>query len=161
MKKILFAVILCLGVSSAQTQSITIGSTELKLGSDLETVIDILDNIYYVEEDSKEYNLFYIWDSNKRNYNYGIIKFDKTDKLISINKFWSTAVNDSHSQIFEQMIKLIDTYKKDGEITVDTKEIYEPNYKAKILNFMQGNKTIEITIANSRITLKELLKTSE
>jgi hypothetical protein len=59
------------------------------------------------------------------------------------------------------MVKLIDTYKKDGEIKVDTKEIYEPNYKAKILNFMQDNKTIEITIANSRITLKELLKTSE
>lgn len=161
MRKIIFAFLIVYGISYAQEQTITIGSTELKLGSDLEVVLGVLDELYFVEKDSKEFNLFYIWDSNKRNYNYGIIKFDKTDKLISINKFWSTAVNDSHSQIFEQMIKLIDTYKKDGEITVDTKEIYEPNYKAKILTFVQGNKTIEITIANSRITLKELLKTSE
>jgi hypothetical protein len=152
---------LCFGVTFAQEQSITIGNTELKLGSDLEVVLDILDNTYYVEEDSQEDNLFMIWDSNKRKYNYGVIKFDKSNKLNSINKFWSTAVNDSHSQIFEQIIKLVGLYKTNGEITVDTKEIFEPNYKAKTLNFIQGIKIIELTLANSRITLKEILKVSE
>jgi hypothetical protein len=145
----------------AQEQTITIGNTELKLGSDLEVVLDILDNTYYVEEDSQEDNLFMIWDSNKRKYNYAVIKFDKSNKLTSINKFWSTAVNDSHSQIFEQIIKLIGIYKTNGEITVDSKEIFEPNYKAKTLNFIQGNKIIELTLSNSRITLKEILKISE
>lgn len=145
----------------AQEQTITIGNTELKLGSDLEIVMDLLDELYYVEEGSKEYNLFMIWDSNKRKYNYGVIKFDKSNKLTSINKFWSTAVNDSHSQIFEQIIKLLDQYKANGEIKVDTKEIFEPNYKAKTLNFIQGNKIIELTLSNSRITLKEILRASE
>jgi len=161
MKKILFTLMLCFGVTFAQEQSITIGNTELKLGSDLEVVLDILDNTYYVEEDSQEDNLFMIWDSNKRKYNYGVIKFDKSNKLNSINKFWSTAVNDSHSQIFEQIIKLVGLYKTNGEITVDSKEIFEPNYKAKTLNFIQGNKIIELTLSNSRITLKEILKVLE
>jgi hypothetical protein len=161
MKKIIFAFLIAYGISYAQEQTITIGSTELKLGSDSEVVLDVLNELYYVEEDSKEYNLFFIWDSNKRKYNYGVIKFDKSNKLISINKFWSSAVNDSHSQIFEQIIKLLDQYKTNGEIKVDTKEIFEPNYKAKTLNFIQGNKTIELTLANSRITLKEILKVTE
>lgn len=161
MKKILFICLLSSGFSLAQEQTITIGNTELKLGSDLEVVLDILDNTYYVEEDSQEDNLFMIWDSNKRKYNYGVIRFDKSNKLTSVNKFWSTAVNDSHSQIFEQIIKLVGIYKTNGEITVDSKEIFEPNYKAKTLNFMQGNKIIELTLSNSRITLKEILKVSE
>lgn len=161
MKKILFICLIFNWFSMAQEQTITIGNTELKLGSDLEIVLDALDELYFVEEDSKEYNLFFIWDSDKRKYNYGVIKFDQSNKLISINKFWSTAVNDSHSQIFEQIIKLLDQYKTNGEIKVDTKEIFEPNYKAKTLNFIQGNKTIELTLANSRITLKEILKVSE
>ncbi len=161
MRKIIFAFLIVYGISYAQEQTITIGSTELKLGSDMEVVLGVLDELYYVEEDSKEFNLFFIWDSDKRKYNYGVIKFDKSNKLISINKFWSTAVNDSHSRIFEQIIKLLDQYKTNGEIKVDTKEIFEPNYKAKTLNFIQGNKTIELTLANSRITLKEILKVSE
>jgi hypothetical protein len=161
MKKILFICLIFSWFSMAQEQTITIGNTELKLGSDLEVVLDVLDNTYYVEEDSQEDNLFMIWDSTKRKYNYGVIKFDQSNKLISINKFWSTAVNDSHSQIFEQIIKLVGIYKTNGEITVDSKEIFEPNYKAKTLNFIQGNKTIELTLANSRITLKEILKVSE
>jgi hypothetical protein len=161
MKKILFICLIFSWFSMAQEQTITIGNTELKLGSDLEVVLDVLDNTYYVEEDSQEDNLFMIWDSSKRKYNYGVIKFDQSNKLISINKFWSTAVNDSHSQIFEQIIKLLDTYKTNGEIKVDTKEIFEPNYKAKTLNFIQGNKIIELTLSNSRITLKEILKISE
>jgi hypothetical protein len=161
MRKILFICLLFSGFSLAQEQTITIGNTELKLGSDLEVVLDILDNTYYVEEDSQEDNLFMIWDSNKRKYNYGVIKFDKSNKLTSVKKFWSTAVNDSHSQIFEQIIKLIGIYKTHGEITVDSKEIFEPNYKAKTLNFIQGNKIIELTLSNSRITLKEILKGSE
>mgnify|MGYP003536218585 CR=1 FL=1 len=161
MKKILFTIILFYGISFAQEQTITVGSTELKLGSDLEVVLDLLGKSYYVEEDSKEYNLFFVWDSDKRNFNFGVIKFDETNKLTSISKFWGTAVNDSHSQIFEQIIKLLDQYKTNGEIKVDTKEIFEPNYKAKTLNFIQGNKTIELTLANSRITLKEILKVSE
>lgn len=161
MKKIIFAFLFVCSISYAQEQAITIGNTELKLGSDLEVVLDVLDDLYYVEEDSKDYNLFMIWDSDKRKYNYGVIKFDQSKKLTSISKFWSTAVNDSHSQIFEQIIKLIDQYKTNGEIKVDTKEIFEPNYKAKTLNFIQGNKIIELTLVNSRITLKEILKTSE
>ncbi len=161
MKKILFICLIFSWFSMAQEQTITIGNTELKLGSDLEVVLDILDETYYVEEDSKEYNLFFIWDSNKRKFNYGVIKFDQSNKLTSINKFWSTAVNDSHSQIFEQIIKLLDQYKANGEIKVDTKEIFEPNYKAKTLNFIQGNKIIELTLSNSRITLKEILRASE
>ncbi len=161
MRKIIFAFLIIYTISYAQEQTITIGNTELKLGSDLEIVMDLLDELYYVEEDSKEYNLFFIWDSNKRKYNYGVIKFDKSNKLTSINKFWSTAVNDSHSQIFEQIIKLLDQYKTNGEIKVDTREIFEPNYKAKTLNFIQGNKIIELTLSNSRITLKEILKVSE
>lgn len=161
MKIILFICLIFCWFSMAQEQTITIGNTELKLGSDLEVVLDILDNTYYVEEDSQEDNLFMIWDSSKRKYNYGVIKFDQSNKLISINKFWSTAVNDSHSQIFEQIIKLVGIYKTNGEITVDSKEIFEPNYKAKTLNFIQGNKIIELTLSNSRITLKEILKLSE
>lgn len=161
MKQILFICLIFSWFSMAQEQTITIGNTELKLGSDLEVILDILDNTYYVEEDSQEDNLFMIWDSNKRKYNYGVIKFDKSNKLTYINKFWSTAVNDSHSQIFEQIIKLIGIYKTNGEITVDSKEIFEPNYKAKTLNFIQGNKIIELTLSNSRITLKEILKISE
>lgn len=161
MKKILFISLIFSWFSMAQEQTITIGNTELKLGSDLEVVLDILDNTYYVEEDSQEDNLFMIWDSSKRKYNYGVIKFDQSNKLISINKFWSTAVNDSHSQIFEQIIKLVGIYKTNGEITVDSKEIFEPNHKAKTLNFIQGNKIIELTLSNSRITLKEILKVSE
>lgn len=161
MKKILSICLIFSWFSMAQEQTITIGNTELKLGSDLEIVMDLLDELYYVEEGSKEYNLFMIWDLNKRKYNYGVIKFDKSNKLTSINKFWSTAVNDSHSQIFEQIIKLLDQYKANGEIKVDTKEIFEPNYKAKTLNFIQGNKIIELTLSNSRITLKEILRASE
>lgn len=161
MKKIMFVFLFVCSISFAQEQKITVGTVELTLGSDLEVVLDLLDKSYYVEEDSKEYNLFSIWDSSKRNFNLGVIKFDKSNKLIFVNKFWGTAVNDSHSQIFEQIIKLLDTYKAAGEIKVDTKEIFEPNYNAKTLSFIQGNKTIELTLSNSRITLKEILKASE
>ena len=65
MKKILFVLLILNGISFAQEQTITIGNTELKLGSDMEVVLDILDKSYYVEEDSKEYNLFFIWDSEQ------------------------------------------------------------------------------------------------
>lgn len=52
MKQILFIFLIFSWFSMAQEQTITIGNTELKLGSDLEVILDILDNTYYVEEDS-------------------------------------------------------------------------------------------------------------
>jgi len=161
MKKIFLICLLFSGFSLSQEQTITIGKTELKLGSDEESVLDILDKLYYVEEDVDNENLFVIWDSKKRNYNYGIIEFDKSHMLASITKIWGTAVNDSHSQLFEQIIKLLESYKVNGEIKVDTKEIFEPNYNAKTLRFTQGEKTIELTIAGARISLKELLESSD
>lgn len=161
MKKIFLICLLFSGFSLSQEQTITIGKTELKLGSDEESVLDILDKLYYVEEDVDNENLFVIWDSKKRNYNYGIIEFDKSNMLNSITKIWGTAVNDSHSQLFEQIIKLLESYKVNGEIKVDTKEIFEPNYTAKTLKFIQGEKVIELTIAGARISLKEILESSD
>ena len=64
-------------------------------------------------------------------------------------------------QIFEQIIQLLDKYKNSGEIKVETREIFEPNYKAKKLSFIQGKKVIELTLKGNRIILKELLKESE
>lgn len=158
MKQILFICLLFTGFSFAQEQTIMFGKTELKLGADQETVLDLLDELYFVEYDQKNEYLFLIWDTEKRNYFYGTIEFDNLNKLISISKNWSNAVNDSHSQLFEQLFKLIDNYKSDGNIKVKTQEIFEPNYKAKTLSFMLNNKTIELTITGNRITLKELLK---
>ena len=161
MKKIFLICLLFSGFTLSQEQTITIGKTELKLGSDKEVVLDVLDKLYYVEEDMDNENLFVIWDTKKRNYNYGIIEFDKSHMLTSITKIWGTAVNDSHSQLFEQIIKLLASYKANGEIKVDTKEIFEPNYSAKTLRFMQGEKVIELTIAGARISLKEILESSD
>ena len=127
MNKIIVAFILFVGFTFAQEQSITVGKIDLKLGTDKEAVLDILDKSLYVEEDYNDENLFSIWDSDKRSYLYGEIKFDVSKKLISIDKNWGTSVNDSHSQIFEQIIQLLDKYKNSGEIKVETQEIFEPN----------------------------------
>jgi hypothetical protein len=161
MNKIIIALILFVGVTFAQEQTITIGKIELKLGAEQEVVLDILDKSLYVEEDYNDESLFSIWDSNKKSYLYGVIKFDQSNKLISVDKNWGTSVNDSHSQIFEQIIQLLDKYKNSGEIKVDTQEIFEPNYKAKKLCFIQGKKVIELSLNGNRIILKELLKESE
>jgi hypothetical protein len=161
MNKIIIALILFVGVTFAQEQTITIGKIELKLGAEQEVVLDILDKSLYVEEDYNDESLFSIWDSNKKSYLYGVIKFDQSNKLISVDKNWGTSVNDSHSQIFEQIIQLLDKYKNSGEIKVDTQEIFEPNYKAKKLCFIQGKKIIELSLNGNRIILKELLKESE
>ena len=161
MNKIITAFILFAGITFAQEQTISIGKIDLKLGTDKEVVLDILDKSLYVEEDFNDESLFSIWDSDKRSYLYGEIKFDKSKKLVSIDKNWSTTVNDSHSQIFEQIIQLLDKYKNSGEIKVETQEIFEPNYKAKKLSFIQGKKAIELTLKGNRIILKELLKDSE
>ena len=160
MKK-LFAIVLFLSsFHFAQTQTLTVGKIELELGKDRDSVLDIIDNSYYVEEDPSIDNLFTIWDTDKKRYPYGEIKFDNSNKLIEINKLWSSTVNDSHSQIFEQIIKLIETYTKNGEIVVDANEIFEPNYSTKTLSFTQGKKIIQITLIGNRITLQEFLKDS-
>jgi len=161
MNKLIIAFILLLGSTFGQEQMLTLAKIDLKLGTDKEAVLDILDKSLYVEEDFNDENLFSIWDSDKRSYLYGEIKFDESKKLISIDKNWSTSVNDSHSQIFEQIIQLLDKYKNSGEIKVETQEIFEPNYKAKKLSFIQGKKAIELTLKGNRIILKELLKDSE
>jgi hypothetical protein len=161
MNKIIIALILFVGLTFAQEQTITIGKIELKLGAEQEVVLDILDKSLYVEEEYNDESLFSIWDSNKKSYLYGVIKFDQSNKLISVDKNWGTSVNDSHSQIFEQIIQLLDKYKNSGEIKVDTQEIFEPNYKAKKLCFIQGKKIIELSLNGNRIILKELLKESE
>lgn len=158
MKKFFLLFVVFAGLSFAQDQGITIGNTELKIGMELETVVDALERSLYVEEDMNTDKLFAIWDSEKRNFNYGSIMFDKNNKLIMINKFWNSAVNDSHSQIFEQIIKLLDTYKNSGEIKVETKEVFQPNFQSKMLSFIQSNKVIELSIVGNRITLQETLK---
>lgn len=157
MKKFIVLLFVISGISFAQDQSITIGNTSLKIGMELESVLGQLEKSLYVEEDLNTDNLFAIWDSKKRNFNYGSLKFDENNKLVMINKFWSSVVNDSHSQVFEQLIKLLDIYKKDGEIKVETKEVFQPNYQSKMLSFIQGNKVIEISIIGNRITLQETL----
>lgn len=131
MNKIIIAFILFVGLTFAQEQTISIGKIDLKLGTDKEIVLDILDKSLYVEEDYNDEHLYLIWDSDKKSFLYGAIKFNEFDKLISIDKNWGTSVNDSHSQIFEQIIQLLDNYKNSGEIKVDTQEIFEPNYKVK------------------------------
>lgn len=158
MNKIIISFMLLLGVTFAQEQTITIGKIDLKLGTDKATVLDILDKSFYVEEDFNDERLFSIWDSDKRGFLYGEIRFDESKKLESIDKYWGTSVNDSHSQIFEQIMKLLDNYKNTGEIKVETEEIFEPNYKVKKLQFIQGNKIIELSIVGGRIILKELLQ---
>ena len=130
MNKIIPALILFAGLTFAQEQTITIGKIDLKLGSDKEEVLDLLDKTLYVEEDYNDEHLFSIWDSDKKSYLYGAIKFNDLKKLTSIDKNWGTSVNDSHSQIFEQIIQLLDIYKNNGEIKVETQEIFEPNFKA-------------------------------
>lgn len=160
MRKIIFAFLIIYGISFAQEQTITIGKIDLKLGTDQEVVLELLDKSLYVEEDFNDESLFSIWDSDKRSYLYGAIKFNESKKLISVDKNWGTSVNDSHSQIFEQIIQLLDIYKNCGEIKVDTQEIFEPNYKAKKLSFIQGKKVIELLLNGNRIILKELLKES-
>jgi hypothetical protein len=157
MKKFIVLLFIISGISFAQDQGITIGNTSLKIGMELEFVLGQLEKSLYVEEDFNTDNLFGIWDSNKRNFNYGSLKFDENNKLVMINKFWSSVVNDSHSQVFEQLIKLLDIYKKDGEIKVETKEVFQPNYQSKMLSFIQGNKVIEVSIIGNRITLQETL----
>jgi hypothetical protein len=157
MKKFIVLLFIISGISFAQDQGITIGNTSLKIGMELESVLGQLEKSLYVEEDFNTDNLFAIWDSNKRNFNYGSLKFDENNKLVMINKFWSSVVNDSHSQVFEQLIKLLDIYKKDGEIKVETKEVFQPNYQSKMLSFIQGNKVIEVSIIGNRITLQETL----
>lgn len=157
MKKFIVLLFIISGISFAQDQGITIGNTSLKIGMELESVLGQLEKSLYVEEDFNTDNLFGIWDSNKRNFNYGSLKFDENNKLVMINKFWSSVVNDSHSQVFEQLIKLLDIYKKDGEIKVETKEVFQPNYQSKMLSFIQGNKVIEVSIIGNRITLQETL----
>jgi len=161
MNKIIPALILFVGLAFAQEQTITIGKVDLKLGTDKEAVLDILDKSLYVEEDYNDEQLFSIWDSDKKSYLYGAIKFNDLKKLTSIDKNWGTSVNDSHSQIFEQIIQLLDNYKNNGEIKVETQEIFEPNFKAKKLSFIQGKKVIELSLNGNRIILKELLKESE
>ncbi len=52
-------------------------------------------------------------------------------------------------------------YKNNGEIKVETQEIFEPNFKAKKLSFIQGKKVIELSLNGNRIILKELLQESE
>jgi hypothetical protein len=158
MNKIILTFMLFAGLAFAQKQTLTIGKIDLKLGTDKATVLDMLDKSFYVEEDFNDETLFSIWDSDKRGFLYGEIKFDETKKLASIDKYWGTSVNDSHSQIFEQIMKLLDNYKNTGEIKVETEEIFEPNYKAKKLQFIQGNKIIELSIIGGRIILKELLQ---
>ena len=161
MNKIIPALILFAGLTFAQEQTITIGKIDLKLGSDKEEVLDLLDKSLYVEEDYNDEHLFSIWDSDKKSYLYGAIRFNDSKKLISIDKNWGTSVNDSHSQIFEQIIQLLDNYKNSGEIKVETQEIFEPNFKAKKLSFIQGKKVIELSLNGNRIILKELLQESE
>jgi hypothetical protein len=161
MNKIIIAFIFFVGLTFAQEQTLTIGKVDLKLGTDKESVLDILDKTLYVEEDYNDEHLYSIWDSDKKNYLYGAIRFNDSKKLISVDKNWGTSVNDSHSQIFEQIIQLLDKYKSGGEIKVDTQEIFEPNYKAKKLSFIQGKKVIELSLNGNRIILKELLKESE
>jgi hypothetical protein len=157
MKKILLIFVLLCGFSFPQNQAILIGKTELVLGSDRDDVLNLLDKSFYVEDDLKNDNIFEIWDSDKRAYSYGSVEFDKSNKLTTVNKVWSTAIKDGHNQIIEQMIKLIDSYKNNGDIKVETKEIFEPDYKALTLNFIQGKKVIELTVAGNRLTLKEIL----
>lgn len=161
MKNIIIALILFAGLTFGQEQTLTIGKIDLQLGSDKEAVLDLLDKTLYVEEDYNDESHYSIWDSDKRSYLYGEIKFDESKKLISVDKNWGTSVNDSHSQIFEQIIQLLDRYKNSGEIKVETQEIFEPNYKAKKLSFIQGKKAIELSLKGNRIILKELLKESE
>jgi len=161
MNKIIIAFILLLGSTFGQEQMLTLAKIDLKLGTDKEAVLEILDKSLYVEEDYNDEHLFSIWDSDKKSYLFGAIRFNDSKKLISIDKNWGTSVNDSHSQIFEQIIQLLDNYKNSGEIKVETHEIFEPNYKAKKLSFTQGKKTIELSIVGSRIILKELLTDSD
>jgi hypothetical protein len=161
MNKIIIAFIFFVGLTFAQEQTLTIGKIDLKLGTDQEVVLDILDKTLYVEEDYNDEHLYSIWDSDKKNYLYGAIRFNDSKKLTSVDKNWGTSVNDSHSQIFEQIIQLLDIYKNSGEIKVETQEIFEPNYKAKKLSFIQGKKVVELSLNGNRIILKELLKESE
>jgi hypothetical protein len=158
MKKTLIALLFLSAFSFAQEQTISLGKAELKLGTDKEVVLNLLDKLFFVEEANNDETIFFVWDSNKRNYNYGEIKFDELNKLSSIVKNWSTVVNDSNSQIYEQLIKLINGYKSNGDIKVDTQEIFEPNYTAKTISFVQGKKVIELSLLGNRIILKEYLK---
>ncbi len=161
MNKIIIAFILLLGSTFGQEQMLTLAKIDLKLGTDKEAVLEILDKSLYVEEDYNDEHLFSIWDSDKKSYLYGAIKFNDLKKLTSIDKNWGTSVNDSHSQIFEQIIQLLDIYKNNGEIKVETQEIFEPNFKSKKLSFIQGKKVIELSLNGNRIILKELLQESE
>jgi len=161
MNKLLITFILVAGSTFGQEQMLTLAKIDLKLGTEKESVLDILDKSLYVEEDYNDEHLFSIWDSDKKSYLYGAIKFNDLKKLTSIDKNWGTSVNDSHSQIFEQIIQLLDIYKNNGEIKVETQEIFEPNYKAKKLSFIQGKKVIELSLNGNRIILKELLQESE
>lgn len=160
MIKNLLLCLITLGFSYSHGQSLTVGKVKLTLGSDKISVLDLLDAAYYVEEDFNNENLFSIWDSGKKNYNYGDIRFGQANQLTSITKNWSTVVNDSHSQIFEQLIKLLEGYKNDGAIKIETEEVYEPNYKATTLSFIQDKKVIEISIMGNRLIMRELLKES-
>jgi len=161
MNKLLITFILVAGSTFGQEQMLTLAKIDLKLGTEKESVLDILDKSLYVEEDYNDEHLFSIWDSDKKSYLYGAIKFNDLKKLTSIDKNWGTSVNDSHSQIFEQIIQLLDIYKNNGEIKVETQEIFEPNFKAKKLSFIQGKKVIELSLNGNRIILKELLQESE
>ena len=155
---IAFITLLVFPVETAgQKESILIGGTELSLGMEKSLVLLKIEDNNFIEyqKDAKAYN---IWDSKNKSLMIGVIQFDENDKLSNVTKFWQTFSDSNCQDALKTLFTLLIRYENEAETTVSTQEIFEPRFKAKMIDFYVGNRNITVGMKeNGAIYINESL----
>ena len=138
--------------SFSQDESIFICGIHLKIGMDKEEILSLIANhcIYTLHNDFS--NIYTIWDSKDKNRILGFVTFDSNDKLNYISKKWFNKKFDSCSDAWELLFKLLTKYQNKHQITTNTRFIVKPEYKAKSIEFLTGERNITVIIQEDGIT---------
>ncbi|MDH3267398.1 MAG: hypothetical protein OEM46_00950 [Ignavibacteria bacterium] len=136
----------------SQYESIFICGVHLKIGMNKEEILSLIANhcIYTLHNDFS--NIYTIWDSNDKNRILGFVTFDSNDKINYISKKWFNNKFDSCSDAWELLFKLLTKYQNKHQVTTNTKFIVKPEYKAKSIEFLIGERNITVIIQEDGIT---------
>jgi len=137
--------------SFSQDESISLCDINMKIGMKWEEIIPILAKNYFYSYHNVV-KMYTIWDPVDKQKVLGIVAFDSNDKLSYVSKKWFEKERNNCPDGWELLYTLLNKYQDDNQITANTTEIFDPNYKAKFIEFYIGKRNITVNIQENGIT---------
>lgn len=135
-----------------QDESIFICGIHMKIGMNKTEILPLIANHCYYTLHNDFSNIYTIWDSPGTSKILGFITFDSNDKINYISKKWFDTKIENCSDAWELLFKLLTKYQNKHQITTNTKFIVKPEYKAKSIEFLIGDRNITVIIQEDGIT---------